>query len=64
LRILYQVQIAESLRLEQPHLRRARLVVMLTRINAFLSSHPVYIPFGNSQEDVRQVLFDTVVGLV
>ena len=34
---------------------------MLTRINAFLSSHPVYIPFGNSQEDVRQVLFDTVV---
>ena len=50
------VQIAESLRVEQAHLRPARLVVMLTRINAFLSSHPVYIPFGNSQEDVRQVV--------
>ena len=50
------VQIAESLRVEQPHLRPARLVVMLTRINALLAAHPVYIPFGTSQQDVRQVV--------
>jgi len=50
------VQIAESLRTEAVHLRPARLVVMLTRINSYLATHAVYVPFGNSLNDTRRVV--------